>query len=115
MERSCWNRHELARTNNDPPVSELDDQLSIHAEKGLVGFRMSMPRKLLRHDTHSNFMVVDGTERHIFISFADGLAERERVNDCRHAILIFGHMKRAIGDCAPEPINLHSNPIRKVD
>jgi hypothetical protein len=43
------------------------------------------------------------------------LAERERVNDCRHAILIFGHMKRAIGDCAPEPINLHSNPIRKVD
>ena len=91
MECSCRNCHELSRSYNNLPVRELDNQLSVDAEEGLIAIGMSMPREVSGHDAHSNFVVVDVPERHVCVGFADRLAEHPGINELRHTILSFGH------------------------
>jgi hypothetical protein len=68
---TCGHGEELAGVKRNLTVRELDDQLAVEAIEALVRVRMMMPRELVGHDAHPDFVIIDRSDPSVVIGLLD--------------------------------------------
>ena len=91
MPGSLRDGQELAWTQSDFAIHELDHQLTVDAEEGLVGIRMAVPWEGFGHDAQADLMIVDGFNPLVVIGLMDAPADPERIDRRRCSMCSVAH------------------------